>query len=111
MTRRMMATASAVLQLRTQFLQVLSRPVKTLNNTTSLLNELDGHRTRHRWGGRIRIRFCVDGAKICTSGSRAVDAMLDTQPRRSQTPTPKCIAYNVCSLQLSMYLCGYRATY
>jgi hypothetical protein len=28
MTRHMMATASAVLQLRTQFLQVLSRPVK-----------------------------------------------------------------------------------
>jgi hypothetical protein len=31
MTRHMMATASAVLQLRTQFLQVMSRPVKTLN--------------------------------------------------------------------------------
>jgi hypothetical protein len=31
MTRHMMATASAVLQLRTQFLWVLSRPVKTLN--------------------------------------------------------------------------------
>jgi hypothetical protein len=31
MTRHMMATASAVLQLRTQFLRVLSRPVKTLN--------------------------------------------------------------------------------
>jgi hypothetical protein len=31
MTRHMMATASAVLQLRTQFLQALSRPVKTLN--------------------------------------------------------------------------------
>jgi hypothetical protein len=35
MTRHMMATASAVLQLRTQFLRVttLSRPVKTLNKT------------------------------------------------------------------------------
>jgi hypothetical protein len=31
MTRHMMATASAVLQLRTQFLRVLSRPVNTLN--------------------------------------------------------------------------------
>jgi hypothetical protein len=31
MTRHMMATASAVLQLRTQFMQVLSRLVKTLN--------------------------------------------------------------------------------
>jgi hypothetical protein len=31
MTRHMMATASAVLQLRTQSLQVLSRPVKTRN--------------------------------------------------------------------------------
>jgi hypothetical protein len=31
MTRHMMATANAVLQLRTQFLRVLSRPVKTLN--------------------------------------------------------------------------------
>jgi hypothetical protein len=31
MTRHMMATASAVLQLRTQFLQVLSRPVNALN--------------------------------------------------------------------------------
>ena len=30
MTRHMMATASAVLQLRTQFLRVLSRPIKTL---------------------------------------------------------------------------------
>jgi hypothetical protein len=31
MTRHMMATASAVLHLRTQFLRVLSRPIKTLN--------------------------------------------------------------------------------
>jgi hypothetical protein len=31
MMRHMMATASAVLQLRTQFLYVLLRPVKTLN--------------------------------------------------------------------------------
>jgi hypothetical protein len=31
MMRHMMATTSAVLQLYTQFLQVLSRPVKTLN--------------------------------------------------------------------------------
>ena len=30
MTRHMMASASAVLQLRTQFLRVLSRPIKTL---------------------------------------------------------------------------------
>ena len=30
MTRHMMATASAVLQLRTQFLRVLSHPIKTL---------------------------------------------------------------------------------
>ena len=30
MTRHMMASASAVLQLRTQFLRVLSRPTKTL---------------------------------------------------------------------------------
>jgi hypothetical protein len=31
MTRHMMATASAVLQLRTQFLQVLSRPIEALH--------------------------------------------------------------------------------
>jgi hypothetical protein len=31
MTRHMMATASAILQLRTQFLKVLSRPIKALN--------------------------------------------------------------------------------
>jgi hypothetical protein len=30
MTRHMMAGVSAVLQLRTQFLRVLSRPIKTL---------------------------------------------------------------------------------
>jgi hypothetical protein len=30
MTRHMMATLSAVLQFRTQFLRVLSRPIKTL---------------------------------------------------------------------------------
>jgi hypothetical protein len=30
MTRHMMATLSAVLQLRTQFLRVLSHPIKTL---------------------------------------------------------------------------------
>jgi hypothetical protein len=31
MKRHMMAAASAVLQMHTQFLQVLSRPIKTLN--------------------------------------------------------------------------------
>jgi hypothetical protein len=32
MTRHMIVTTSAVLQLRTQFLKVLSRPIKALNN-------------------------------------------------------------------------------
>jgi hypothetical protein len=37
MTRPMMATASAVLQLRTQFLQVLSRPIEALHKPFELL--------------------------------------------------------------------------
>jgi hypothetical protein len=35
MTRHMMATTSAILQLRTQILRVLSRPIKTLKGAVA----------------------------------------------------------------------------
>ena len=66
MTRHMMASASAVLQLRTQFLRVLSRPIKTLKKPfESVQSAVEPRQGAFRHLHDYRLNIYVPGCMLC----------------------------------------------